>query len=78
MGMPDAMGSMFSVIPMTPVEATMMSLGEMPKAFAVISHIISAFSTPSALQVLALPLLQIIACAIPSAMFAFVTVMGAP
>ena len=76
--MPLAMGSMSSVFPMTPVEATTMSLAGILSALPSRSHIWVAISTPFALQVLALPLLQIIACAYPSATFALVTAIGAP
>ena len=64
-GTPWAMGSMGSTWPMTPVEATTTSWGEIPKAWAAKSHMAWAFSTPSALQVLALPELQITAWAKP-------------
>ena len=57
-GMPAWMGSMGSTWPMTPVEATTTSWGSMPRAWAAKSHMAWAFSTPSALQVLALPELQ--------------------
>ena len=40
--------------------------------------ICSAISMPLALQVLALPLLQMMACALPSARCCFVTTSGAP
>ena len=77
-GMPAWMGSMGSTWPMTPVEATTTSWGSMPRAWAAKSHMAWAFSTPSALQVLALPELQMTALAAPSAMFFWVTRMGAP
>ena len=77
-GMPAWMGSMGSTWPMTPVEATTTSWGSMPRAWAAKSHMVWAFSTPSALQVLALPELQMTALAAPSAMFFRVTRMGAP
>ena len=64
--------------PMTPVEATIISSGEMPKAFAARALISSAISMPFALQVLALPLLQITAWAMPLDRCFFVTVRGAP
>ena len=74
-GCPPAMGSMGSTWPMTPVEATTTSWGSMPRAWAAKSHMAWAFSTPSALQVLALPELQMTALAAPSAMFFRVTRM---
>ena len=77
-GMPSWMGSRGSTWPMTPVEATTTSWGAMPKALAASWHMASAFSTPSALQVLALPELQMTAFAVPSARFFWVTKMGAP
>ena len=76
--MPAAIGAMSSGWPITPVEATTTSSAGMPRAFAVRSHIASATSTPSALQVFALPLLQITACARPFCRCAFVTAIGAP
>ena len=60
------------------MEATTTSWGSMPRAWAAKSHMAWAFSTPSALQVLALPELQMTALAAPSAMFFWVTRMGAP
>ena len=77
-GSPAAMGSSFSLWPITPVEATTTSLAEMDSCCATSSLMASAISMPSALQVLALPLLQITAWALPSAMCAFVTSRGAP
>ena len=77
-GIPAAIGAMSSGCPMTPVDATTISFGEMPRACAARSLIFSAISIPSALQVLAFPLLQITACAVPSARCFFVTVSGAP
>ena len=56
----------------------MTSVGAIPSALAVISHMPRAFSTPSALQVFAMPLLHTTARALPSAKFCFVTVTGAP
>ena len=50
----------------------------MCSASAAISHMRQAFASPSALQVFALPLLQITACARPSARFFCVTRIGAP
>ena len=47
--------------PMTPVEATMTSSGAMPSSAASSSQVFSAMYSPLALQVLALPLLQITA-----------------
>ena len=73
-----SIGSIGRTWPMTPVEATTTSSGAMPSSFAAISHILRAFSSPSALQVLALPELQITACALPSAIFFCVTKIGAP
>ena len=56
----------------------MMSFSEIPSASAVSLLILSAISIPSALQVLAFPLLHTIAWAKPSAMCFWVTNMGAP
>ena len=56
--MPAAMGEMSSLWPMTPVEATTTSAAGIPSASAARTHIFCATSSPSALQVLALPLLQ--------------------
>ena len=75
---PAAMGAISSFCPMTPVEATATSSGEMPSACPVRAHMASAISTPSALQVLALPLLQMMAWAQPSEMWTLVTSRGAP
>ena len=77
-GRPARMGARSSGWPITPVDATMTSCGAMCSADAVSALISSATAAPSALQVLALPLLQITACALPSARCAFVTVRGAP
>ena len=77
-GRPSAIGAMFSGSPMTPVEATTTSSGRMDSAFAVRADICSAISIPLALQVLALPLLQITAWAVPSLRCALVTFRGAP
>ena len=77
-GMPEAMGAMGSGCPMTPVEATTTSFAAMESASARRPLMVSAISMPSALQVLALPLLQMTAWALPSAMWLFVTVRGAP
>ena len=63
---------------MTPVEATTTSSAAMPRADAARALISSAISMPFALQVLALPLLQITAWAVPFAICFFVTVSGAP
>jgi hypothetical protein len=57
------MGAMESLSPMTPVLATMTSGAGMPVCCSTKAHIFSAISTPSALQVLALPLLQMMAWA---------------
>ena len=76
--MPLAIGVMLSGWPMTPVDATTTSSARIPRASAVKLLICSAMSMPSALQVLAFPLLQMTACAVPSAMCVFVTVRGAP
>ena len=75
---PPSIGSIGSICPITPVEATITSLAGIPVYSLVRAHIRSAFSTPSALQVLALPLLQITARALPFSRFFFVTAMGAP
>lgn len=58
---PCEMGSRESFCPMTPVEATTTSSAEIPQCFSTSAHIFSAISTPSALQVFALPLLTITA-----------------
>ena len=63
---------------MTPVEATITSRVSIFRALAVSSHMRLAFCTPSSLQVLALPELQITAWARPWRMFLWVTRMGAP
>ena len=65
---------------MTPVEATITSSGAMPNSLAANSHIMRAFSSPSALQVLAFLLLAITALArLPvAARFFLVTRIGAP
>ena len=76
--MPLAMGVIFSFCPMTPVEATITSSLLMPSFSATRALICSAISIPLLLQVLALPLLQITAWAMPSAMCCLVTVRGAP
>ena len=60
-GIPDAMGAMGSGCPMTPVEATTTSFAAIPSASARRLLMVSAISMPSALQVLAFPLLQITA-----------------
>ena len=77
-GIAASMGSMGRICPITPVEATMTSFSSMPESRMTRRHICSAFCTPSALQVLALPLLQTIARAKPSAICALVTAIGAP
>ena len=73
-----AMGVISSGSPITPVEATMTSDESMPATFVTRAHIFSATSSPSLLQVFALPLLHITACATPFAMLRFVTSTGAP
>ena len=78
LGSPAAMGAMSMDGPMTPVEATTTSAASMPSASAVKAHMASAFSMPSNAQVLAMPLLQTMARALPSAICACVTVSGAP
>ena len=74
----EAMGSMGKTCPITPVEATITSSAWISKIPAAISHIFRALRTPSALQVLALPELQMTARACPSARFSLVTARGAP
>ena len=64
--------------PITPVEATITSFSSIPSAAAVRRHMASAFSTPSAAQVLAMPLLQITARATPFSRCRAVTAIGAP
>ena len=76
--MPVAIGSIGSGWPMTPVEAMMTSFALRPDASASSMHILRAIASPLGAQVLALPELQSIACARPSAMLALVTAMGAP
>ena len=66
-GIPSAMGSSLSGWPMTPVEATTTSDAGMDSCLATSSLMASATSWPLALQVFALPLLQITARALPSA-----------
>ena len=73
-----AMGAISSFWPITPVEATTMSSGLSPSSRAASPLIFSAISMPSALQVLALPLLQMTACALPSERCRLVTMSGAP
>ena len=77
-GMPVLKGSMLMRWPMTPVEATMTSSAAMPSSLASSAQVSSAISMPSALQVLALPLLQMTARALPSARCFLVTSSGAP
>ena len=77
-GAVSAMGSIGSTWPITPVEATITSCGSMCSALPAISHMLQAFSSPSALQVFALPELQITACAMPFSRLRFVTRIGAP
>ena len=75
-----SIGSIGKICPITPVEATITSSGLIPSALAVSSHILYAFSSPSALQVLAFFELAITAIALPpvfSRLF-FVTRIGAP
>ena len=60
-GIPLRIGSISRGWPITPVEATTTSSGEICRASAVKALILSAISIPSALQVLAFPLLQITA-----------------
>lgn len=62
-----AIGSMDSGCPITPVDATMTWCGRCPPPWPASSHICHATSSPSALQVFALPLLQTASCAIPPA-----------
>ena len=64
--------------PITPVEATMTSSAFTPMYFSTSAHMPSAISTPLALQVLALPLLQMTACAMPFSTCFCVTRIGAP
>ena len=73
-----SIGAIGKICPITPVDATMTSCGSMPSASPAISHMRHAFFSPSALQVLAFPLLQMTACARPSAIFLRVTRIGAP
>ena len=77
-GIPSAMGVMSRGCPMTPVDATATSEGSIERAFARRTQVSSATASPSALQVLALPLLQMTARQVPSAMCRFVTARGAP
>ena len=77
-GMPAAMGASSSGSPITPVDATMTSRAAMPSASPTSAAVSSAIAAPFQLQVLALPLLQMTACALPSARCALVTVSGAP
>ena len=63
---------------MTPVDATSTSVSSIPSTGAMALHIRLAFSTPSALQVLALPEFTIIACALPFWECYFVTRIGEP
>ena len=73
-----AIGSIDKGCPITPVEATITSVALTFVVSATSLHICSAISIPFALQVFALPLLQITAWAIPSLILFFVTVRGAP
>ena len=77
-GIPEAKGAISIGRPITPVEAITISSGVSPSASAASLLTLFAISMPSALQVLAFPLLQITACAFPSFKCSFVTVMGAP
>ena len=70
---PFSMASMFSVWPMTPVEATTKSVGFNPVALAAAAHIRSAFSWPMGAQALALPLLATIPRHTPSSRLPMVT-----
>ena len=60
---PFAIGSMESCCPITPVDATTTSPAATPVCRSTSAHISSAISTPFALQVFALPLLTMTACA---------------
>ena len=73
---PPAMGSRERGWPITPVLATITSEAGIPVCCSTRAHMPCAISIPSALQVLALPLLQTSARAYPSAIFARVTAMG--
>ena len=75
-----AIGAIGSDCPITPVEATMTSSGVIRSCCAVSSHICHAFSSPSALHVLAFLLFTMTACAFPpvASRFFFVTIIGAP
>ena len=64
--------------PITPVEATITSSAFTPMYCSTREHMPSAISMPLALQVLALPLLQMTACAMPFSTCFCVTRMGAP
>ena len=77
-GMAEVMGASGSGWPITPVDATITSSDEIRSAAAALPHMAFAMSTPSALQVLALPELQRNAFAWPSFRCACVTRMGAP
>ena len=59
-----SIGSIGSTWPITPVDATITSFGSIESSAAASSHIFCAFSTPSALQVLAFLLLAITAFAV--------------
>ena len=71
-------GSIDSFCPITPVEPTIISFLSIPSSFAHSSHICSAISMPFELQVFALPLFTITACAIPFLRCSLVTMIGAP
>ena len=72
-GAPASMAAMFSVWPMTPVEATTKSVALRPVAWAAASHIRWAFSCPSGAQALALPELAMTPQATPSSRCSMVT-----
>ena len=75
-----SIGSIGNVKPITPVEATITSSFLIFSSFAASSHIFSAFSTPSALQVFAFFEFTIIAWEILFVFckLLFVTIIGAP
>ena len=76
--MPSAIGAISSGCPITPVDATTTSAALIFSSPAASAAISSATASPFGAQVLAFPLLQIIACAWPSAICCFVTAIGAP
>ena len=63
---------------MTPVDATATLSAGMPRVSPTMAQVSSASSFPPAQQVLAMPLLQIIALILPPSTCAFVTARGAP